>query len=76
MEKTYAKVEGHSHLVRDLNTNAIINMDSQEYNSYLSLRNIKRNQIGRIDKIENNLNELKSDINEIKFLLQKLTNGS
>jgi len=76
MEKKYAKVEGYVDLVRDIETNAIINTNSQDHKSYVSLRNIKKKEVDRIGCIENDLNQLKSDINEIKFLLRNLSNGS
>ena len=69
------KVEGHSNLIRDESSNAILNVNSSEYNQYLSQR-AKRKQGGeRIDNMENDLKSLKDDINEIKTLLRALSNG-
>ena len=69
------KVEGHSNLIRDESSNAILNVNSSEYNQYLSQR-AKRKQGGeRIDNMENDLKSLKDDINEIKNLLRALSNG-
>ncbi len=76
MKKKYLKVEGYSHLVRDIDTNAIINMNKQEHQAYVMRRNAKDNENRRIDNIENDLNDLKSDLNEIKNLLRQLANGS
>ena len=69
------KVDGHSSLIRDENTNAILNTNSVEYNNYLSLRAKKRHKGERIDNMENDLKSLKDDINEIKTLLRALSNG-
>ncbi len=69
------KVDGHSSLIRDENTNAILNTNSAEYNNYLSLRAKKRHGSERIDNMENDLKSLKDDINEIKTLLKALSNG-
>ena len=69
------KVEGHEHLVRDENTNAILNTNSSEYNQYLSLRAKRKQGSERIDNMENDLKSLKDDINEIKTLLRALSNG-
>ena len=69
------KVEGHEHLIRDENTNAILNTNSSEYNQYLSLRAKRRQGNDRIDNIEDDLKSLKNDINEIKTLLTALSNG-
>ena len=69
------KVEGHSNLVRDDNTKAILNNSLSEYDNYLSLRAKKKQGSERIDNMENDLKSLKDDINEIKTLLRALSNG-
>ena len=69
------KVDGHNSLIRDDNTNAILNTDSSEYNNYLSLRAKRKKGGERIDNMENDLKSLKDDINEIKTLLRALSNG-
>ena len=69
------KVEGHPNLIRDENSNAIVNTDSSEYTNYLSLRARKKHGGDRIDNMENDLKSLKDDINEIKTLLKELSNG-
>ena len=69
------KVEGHSNLVRDEETNAILNTNSSEYNNYLAIRARKKQWSDRIDNMENDLKSLKDDINEIKTLLRALSNG-
>ncbi len=69
------KVKGHSNLIRDENSNAILNTDSTEYNNYLSLRSKRKQGSERIDNMENDLKSLKDDINEIKTLLRALSNG-
>jgi len=69
------KVEGHPNLIRDENSNAILNINSSEYNNYLSLRAQRKQGTNRIDNMENDLKDLKDDINEIKSLLRALSNG-
>ena len=69
------KVDGHNNLIRDENTNAILNTDSVEYNNYLSLRAKRKQKTDRIDNMEDDLKSLKDDINEIKTLLKALSNG-
>ena len=69
------KVEGHQNLIRDENSNAILNIDSSEYNNYISLRAKRRQGSERIDNMEDDLKSLKDDINEIKTLLKALSNG-
>ena len=69
------KVDGHSNLIRDENTNAILNPNSVEYNNYLSIRAKRKQGNERIDNMEDDLKSLKDDINEIKTLLKALSNG-
>ena len=69
------KVEGHSDLIRDDNSNAILNTNSSEYNQYLSIRAKRKQGTDRIDNMEDDLKSLKDDINEIKTLLKALSNG-
>ena len=69
------KVKGHNDLIRDKNSNAILNTNSSEYDTYLSLRAKKKQGSERIDNMENELKSLKDDINEIKTLLRALSNG-
>lgn len=65
-------VEGKTNLYRDINTNAIINKNNSEYENYLKQRESRLKKSEKIDVIEKDLELLKSDINEIKFLLKKL----
>ena len=69
------KVDGHNNLVRDDNTNAILNTDSSEYNNYIKRRAQRKQGSDRIDNMEDDLKSLKDDINEIKTLLKALSNG-
>lgn len=67
MDDRYLKVEGHSFLVRDSRTNAIVNRDKQGYDSYKNLKKAKSREKERLDKLEN-------DVTEIKDLLIQLIN--
>ena len=58
MENRYFKVEGHSFLVRDSQTNAIVNRDKQGYDSYKNLRKAKGREKERLDRLENDVNEI------------------
>ena len=59
------RVEGHKNLKRDEETGAIINTDSTEYNRYLNNKRNRKTQKNEID-------EIKSDITEIKSILMQL----
>ena len=69
------KVEGHTNLVRDEHTNAILNANSSEYDNYIRMRARRKQGTDRIDNMEDDLKSLKDDINEIKTLLRALSNG-
>jgi arsenate reductase-like glutaredoxin family protein len=72
--KKYAKVEGHSNLLRDLDTNAIINTDTFTYEQYTNLRNKKLSEKKKIESLESELQLIKSEIFEIKTLLKDFLN--
>lgn len=71
----HTNIQGHSDLVRDNSTGAILNNDTSQYNQYLTLRAKRKQGTDRIDNMENDLKSLKDDINEIKTLLKALSNG-
>ena len=68
----YAKVEGHSHLLRDPKTNSIINTNMIEYQEYLNRRNVKADENQKVQTIEEEVYNIKNDISEIKSLLKEL----
>jgi len=76
MKKEYVKVSGHSDLVRDPETNSIINKNKSEYNEYMMRKNLKSEENQKVQTIEDEVASIKSDVNEIKSLLRELINGS
>lgn len=63
------RIEGHQNLYRDEKTGAIVNTDTAGYSLYIKMKNEKQRQREEID-------QLKSDVSEIKDLLRELINGS
>tara|TARA_A200000159_G_scaffold102829_1_gene95581 strand:+ start:9164 stop:9367 length:204 start_codon:yes stop_codon:yes gene_type:complete len=63
------KVEGHSNLYRDPNTGAVVNSNNSDYENYMKA---KANREGMVSEI----NTLKQELDEIKQLLKKFTNGN
>ena len=63
-------VDGNKSLFRDPQTNAIINTNKSEYESYIMRRKMHTSEQERIESIEDDLGSIKSDIDEIKFLLR------
>tara|TARA_Y100000289_G_C3807103_1_gene91916 strand:- start:166 stop:387 length:222 start_codon:yes stop_codon:yes gene_type:complete len=69
---SYIKVEGHTNLVRDIRSNAIVNSNKSEFQMYMK-RHKERNEQG--DKMRNvckEINSLKAEFREIKELLTKV----
>jgi hypothetical protein len=70
-----AKVQGHTHLVRDLKSQAIINTDSDAYARYMVRKTKQANQNDEVRKVIRDVNELKSEMREIKDLLKEIKDG-
>ena len=71
----YHGVEGHSNLLRDPNTDSIVNVDSLGYERYIARREAKNKKNQKVQNIEQEVASMKEDINEIKHLLKELLNG-
>ena len=68
----YHGVKRHSDLLRDPNPNSIINSNDSDYEKYVARRNAKVEQSQQTENIEQDLANLKSEMNEIKSLLKEL----
>ena len=66
------KVEGHTHLVRDVNSNAIINTNTNEYQLYMKRVKVREKQADELRDTVKEINNLKSELREIKSLLTKV----
>ena len=69
---TRLKVEGYSHLVREVGSNGIVNTNISEYETYMK-RVKAREQHG--DQIRNackEINNLKQELYEIKNLIKEM----
>lgn len=68
----YMKVEGHMNLVRDEETKAVINVSKSDYEKYIEQKNIKEKEGKRINLLEIEVADIKTDIKEIKNLLHQV----
>lgn len=68
----HLRVEGHSNLVRDKRTGAILNSNSGEMARARKLRETKIKEAEVIQGLTQEVDSLKSDINQIKELLFRL----
>jgi len=66
----YIPVEGRDGFYRDTKTGAIINKNHLEYQSYIKQREKLNSEKDRIDRLENDVNDIKSMLNNIVDLLQ------
>ncbi len=58
-------VKGHKHLFRDERSGAIVNTDTQGYLQYKKLQERKNNQESEIQRLRNEVDELKSLLTEL-----------
>ena len=72
MSKEFYKVDGHSNLVKNPDTGVILNVNTSE------IARAKKRKSARISKrqsqeeIVNEVNQLRSDMDDIKSMLQQL----
>ena len=72
----YIPVEGNADLVRDPNTDQIINTNESAYQQYITRRQKRRSEKEKTLTVEQDLANLKSELGEIKSLLKELVNGN
>ena len=71
----FAKVKGHTHLVRDLKSQAIINTDSDAYARYMARKAKQNRKDDEMREVVREVNSLKGEMFEIKKLLKEIKNG-
>ena len=69
------QVKGHTHLVRDLKSQAIINTDSDAYARYMARKAKQAKKDDEVRKVIRDVNEIKKEMFEIKNLLKKVVDG-
>ena len=69
------KVEGHTHLVRDLKSQANINTDSDAYARYMARKTKQKAKDDEVRQVIRDVNELKNEMREIKNLIIGLKDG-
>ena len=71
MEK-YLKVKSDVSLVRDTDSNAIVNQNQDEFDKFLKLSQKKYEEKRKFDDMRSDLDSLKKDMDEIKTLLRNI----
>ena len=69
------KVDGHPNLVRDTRSQAIINTDSDAYARYMARKQKQAQQDDEVRQVIRDVNELKTELREIKDLIVGLKDG-
>ena len=69
------KVKGHTHLVRDLKSQAIVNTDSDAYARYMARKIKQSKKDDEMRDVVREVNSLKTEMREIKDLLREIKDG-
>ena len=68
----YLKVKSDVSLVRDMDSNAIINQNQSEYDKFVRVSQKKYEEKRKFDNMREDLDSLKNDMREIKTLLKNI----
>jgi hypothetical protein len=68
----YVPIKDKEHLVRDLNSGAILNVNEEEIKSYYARREIALKQLEEKEVLTSKVNKLEEDITDIKGMLREL----
>ena len=69
------KVKGHTNLVRDLKSQAIVNTDSDAYARYIARKAKQSKKDDEMRSVVREVNSLKTEMREIKDLLREIKDG-
>tara|TARA_B100001996_G_scaffold163683_1_gene124833 strand:+ start:1303 stop:1536 length:234 start_codon:yes stop_codon:yes gene_type:complete len=70
--KRLVPVEGMSSLYRDTESQAVVNTNKTEYNSYMARKKSLANKDFELNQMKDDLDDMKGEMNEIKSLLVSL----
>jgi len=65
----YLKVDSDTSLIRDMGSGAIVNTNKGEYDKFMSLSRKKFQEKQEMEKLKDDVDIIKTDIEEIKTLL-------
>jgi hypothetical protein len=72
---SYIKVKDNEHLLRDVDSNGIINNNTEEYKNYINAYIRQMSSKARIEELQSQVDDIRSDVKEIKELILKLLNS-
>ena len=70
--ENYIKVKSDVSLVRDTDSNAIVNKNQSEFDKFLKFFQKKYEEKKKFDDMRSDLDSLKQDMDEIKTLLRNI----
>ena len=73
---SFIKVKNNNHLVRNTESNCIINTNKSDYEQYISRRKLKQDEASKVENLKKDISTLKNELGEIKDLLRSLINGN
>ena len=68
----YLKVESDPNLLRNTDSQAIINSNSNEFDQFMEASRRKYNEKKEIEILKSDVNTMKNDLDEIKSLLKSI----
>jgi hypothetical protein len=76
---SFKKVDGYSHLVKDTANGGVVNVDGKSFAAYktqrlfaIQKREENKHTVDSVTKLETEINNIKSDMQDIKLMLQTL----
>ena len=68
----YLKVESDVSLIRDMESNAIVNTNRSEFDKFMKLSEAKYKEKEEFETLKSDVNAMKNDLDEIKSLLKSI----
>jgi len=68
----YMKVQSDDSLIRDMDTNAIVNTNKTEYDKFMKLSERKHKEKVEYETLKSDVKNLQNDLKEIKSLLKSI----
>jgi hypothetical protein len=68
----FAKVKDHENLVRDMNSKAILNTDKLALQEYYQKRELAKKELSEKTESKQRLDKIENEMSEIKNLLREL----
>ena len=68
----FVKVKSDVSLVRDMDSNAIVNQNKSEFDKFMNLSETKYKEKQSLEQVKTDLDSLKTEMEEIKTLLKQM----